>query len=133
MVYNSPQEAVEMKGRDLGWVFLFFGGLAEIVWAMALKASDGFSDLQYGIICAIFLAISLYFLARALSCGIPMGTAYAVWVGIGAIGAVIFGIILYDDPVTPLRMLFIALVIGCIIGLQMTCPKPEECETKPEK
>lgn len=122
-----------MTPRNIGWVFLLLGGLSEIVWAMALKSSNEFTNLPYTAICIIFLAISLYFLAKALTCGIPMGTAYAVWVGIGAIGAVVFGILIYDDPVSTLRLLFIALVVACIIGLQATCPKTEECKIEEEK
>lgn len=117
-----------MLKRNLGWMFLLLGGLSEIVWAMALKASEEFTNLPYTIVCAVFLAISLYFLAKALTCDIPMGTAYAVWVGIGAIGTVVFGILIYDDPVSLLRVFFIALVIACIIGLQATCPKSGGCD-----
>lgn len=115
-----------MNGRNIGWTFILVAGIFEVVWALALKRSDGFNDPVYTIIFLIGLVISMYFLSRALGTGLPIGTAYAVWVGIGAIGTVVFGIILFDDPLTVVRMMFVALIVIGIVGLQVTCPKPEE-------
>lgn len=114
-----------MSRGNMGWIFIFIAGVFEIVWALALKKSDGFSDIPFTILFVIGLVISMYFLSKAMSMGLPMGTAYAVWVGIGAIGTVLFGILLFDDSASALRIFFVAMVIAGIIGLQVTSPKPE--------
>ena len=89
------------------------------MWATSLKYSDGFTKLIPSIITVIGTVISFLLLAKAIKT-LPMGTAYAVWTGIGAVGSVIVGIIIFKEPFTMLRILFIALIIAGIIGLKAT-------------
>lgn len=104
------------------WVILIFAGLLEICWAIGLKYTDGFTRLVPSLFTLITLAGSMYLLARAAQT-LPIGTAYAVWVGIGAVGAGILGIVLFKEPVTPLRLIFLALLVISIIGLKFTAPQ----------
>ena len=101
------------------WLLLIVAGLCEIVWAMCLKYSQCFSRL--GPTAGIFLFgyASFYLLSAAVQV-IPIGTAYAVWTGIGAVGAAILGIILFSEPLTWLRGLCILLILSGIAGLRLT-------------
>jgi len=101
-------------------MFIFLGGVCETGWALALKESDGMSNLIYIPIFLVLLTISMIFLYKALKEGLPMGTAYAVWVGIGAIGTVVLGILIMHDPLNLLTILFLSMIIAGITGLQMT-------------
>ena len=101
------------------WASLGIAGVFEIVWAVGLKYSDGFSKIWPSLFTLLAMAISLYFLAQALKT-IPLGTGYAVWTGIGAAGTAILGIILFAESVQPVRMLCIALIIGGIVGLKLS-------------
>lgn len=101
------------------WVALFFAGLLEVCWAVGLKYTEGFTRLLPSVFTLATLAGSMYLLARAADV-LPIGTAYAVWVGIGAVGAGILGIVLFKEPVTPMRLGFMALLIVSIIGLKFT-------------
>ena len=102
------------------WLFILLGGLCETAWALALKESNGMSDIPYVAIFLVLLAVSMIFLYKALDEGLPMGTAYAVWVGIGAVGTVILGILLMNDPSSLFTILFVSMIIAGIIGLQIT-------------
>lgn len=101
------------------WWILFFAGLLEVCWAIGLKYTDGFTRLVPSIFTLVTLAGSMYLLAKAAQ-SLPIGTAYAVWVGIGAAGAGILGIVLFKEPVTPLRIGFMILLVVSIIGLKAT-------------
>ncbi len=101
------------------WIQLAIAGLFEIVWATFLKLSDGFTKPLYSIITLIGMVISFYFLAQAAKV-LPLGTAYAIWTGIGAAGAVIIGIFFFREPVTCLRILFFCLLLTGIVGLKYT-------------
>lgn len=101
----------------MAWIILFLAGLFEIVWAIGLKYSQGFTKLVPSIITAIGMIISVYLLSVA-SKTLPIGTAYAVWTGIGAVGAVILGMILFNEPRDLLRIFFVALIVAGIIGLR---------------
>ena len=101
------------------WVSLFFAGLLEICWAIGLKYTNGFSILLPSLFTIITLAGSMFLLAKAAQT-LPIGTAYAVWVGIGALGTAMMGIVLFHEPVTILRVLFLALLLVSIIGLKYT-------------
>ncbi|GIT92843.1 membrane protein [Jannaschia pagri] len=94
----------------LPWILLLVAGLLEVVWATALKASDGFRHTGYAALTVVAAAGSFWLLGLAMR-HLPLGTAYAVWVGIGAVGAVIFGIIWFGDPATFLRLLAIGLIL----------------------
>ncbi|MGB5257344.1 MAG: quaternary ammonium compound efflux SMR transporter SugE [Woeseiaceae bacterium] len=103
------------------WLSLAIAGLFEIVWAVGLKYTDGFSRLWPSLLTLCAMAISLYFLSQALK-SIPLGTGYAVWTGIGAAGTAILGIILFSESAALLRLFCIALIIGGIAGLKLTAP-----------
>lgn len=101
------------------WGLLFLAGLLEICWAIGLKYTDGFTRLYPSLFTLVTLAGSMYLLAKAAQT-LPIGTAYAVWVGIGAVGASILGIVLFKEPITMLRIGFLFLLIFSILGLKMT-------------
>lgn len=101
------------------WLSLGIAGIFEIVWAVGLKYTDGFSRLWPSFITIWAMGISLYFLAHAVKT-IPLGTGYAVWTGIGAAGTAILGIILFAESAQPLRLLCIALIVGGIVGLKLS-------------
>ena len=100
----------------MSWLVLFVAGLFEIAWAIGLEYSDGLSEPipTAGTVAA--LIISMVLLARAVQ-DLPIGTAYAVWTGIGAVGTASLGIVLFDEPATSARLLFISVIIFGIVGL----------------
>jgi len=104
---------------SLAWFYLFFAGLLEICWAVGLKYTYGFSKLFPSLFTIITLAGSMFLLAKAAQT-LPIGTAYAVWVGVGALGTAILGIILFHEPITVVRLLFLSLLLASIIGLKYT-------------
>ncbi|MBC74972.1 MAG: quaternary ammonium compound-resistance protein SugE [Halobacteriovoraceae bacterium] len=101
------------------WFTLFFAGLLEICWAIGLKYTEGFTRLGPSLFTLVTLAASMYLLAKA-SQSLPIGTAYAVWVGIGAVGAGVFGVLLFKEPKTFGRIVFLTLLVISIIGLKIT-------------
>ncbi|HVK61251.1 MAG TPA: quaternary ammonium compound efflux SMR transporter SugE [Bdellovibrionales bacterium] len=101
------------------WITLILAGLLEICWAIGLKYTDGFTRLVPSAFTLTTLAASMYLLAKAAQT-LPIGTAYAVWVGIGAVGAGILGIVLFKEPVTFLRLMFMSLLVISILGLKFT-------------
>ncbi|MBG59725.1 MAG: hypothetical protein CMJ16_04630 [Peredibacter sp.] len=101
------------------WFTLFFAGLLEICWAIGLKYTEGFTRLGPSLFTLVTLAASMYLLAKA-SQSLPIGTAYAVWVGIGAVGAGVFGVLLFKEPITFGRIAFLTLLVVSIIGLKIT-------------
>ncbi len=101
------------------WVVLIIAGLFEVCWAIGLKYTDGFTKLIPSAFTMVALAISMYLLARS-SQTLPIGTAYAVWVGIGALGASILGIILFKESASFTRLFFLGLLVTAIIGLKVT-------------
>lgn len=103
----------------MAWVFLFLAGLFEVLWAVGLKASDGFTRLWPTIGTLMGLVVSLGLLSLALRT-IPIGTGYPVWTGIGALGTAILGMLLYGEPVTAWRIVCIALIAAGILGLKWT-------------
>ncbi|MFH5833378.1 quaternary ammonium compound efflux SMR transporter SugE [Halalkalibaculum sp. DA3122] len=105
----------------MAWFYLIIAGLFEIVWAVGLKYSEGFTRLYPSIGTVIAMVISFYFLAQGLKV-IPVGTAYAVWTGIGAVGTAILGMILFDESRDLLRISCILLIIAGIIGLKLVSP-----------
>jgi len=102
----------------MAWIYLFLAGIFEVVWAIALKYSNGFSKLWPSIITTVGMAISIYFLAQALK-SLPIGIAYAVWTGIGAIGTVILGMILFDESKDLIKIVFILFIVAGIVGLKI--------------
>jgi quaternary ammonium compound-resistance protein SugE len=102
----------------LAWAALIVSGLIDVAWALAMKKADGFAKPLWSAISLALLAIFVFLLTKALQV-LPVGTAYAVWTGIGAAGTVIAGIVLFGEPVSALRLLFVALVVIGIAGLKM--------------
>lgn len=109
-----------MKGDGrYAMAFLTIAGLFEVVWSAALKFSEGFSRPGPSVITIGGMLISFYFLSMATKT-LPLGTAYAIWTGIGAAGAVIVGIVLFHEPLNVYRILFLALILAGILGLKLT-------------
>jgi len=102
----------------MAWFFLTLAGLFEIVWAIALKYSEGFSKFWPSAITVVGMAISIYFLALALKT-LPLGVAYSIWTGIGAIGTVILGMILFEESKEVLKIVFILMIVAGIVGLKL--------------
>lgn len=105
----------------MAWGILLLAGLFEIVWAVGLKYSNGLTRLWPTVGTAVALIASMGLLALALRT-LPLGTAYAVWTGIGTLGTAILGIALLGEPVSASRLLCIALIIGGIVGLKVSAP-----------
>ena len=103
----------------MAWLSLFFAGLTEIGWAIALKYSHGFRRLIPSILAIGVMILSFFLLAHSLKT-IPIGTAYAVWTGIGIMGTVILGILLFNEPVSFCRILFLSMILIGIVGLKVT-------------
>jgi quaternary ammonium compound-resistance protein SugE len=103
---------------QLPWLYLLIAGLFEIAWAIGLKYTDGFSRLWPSLGTAAAMIVSLAFLGLALK-HLPVGTAYAVWTGIGAIGTVILGILLFGEPATALRLACVGLIVAGIVGFKL--------------
>lgn len=101
------------------WIALVVAGLLEVCWAVGLKYTDGFTRLGPSAFTLTTLTLSMFLLARAAQ-AIPIGTAYGVWVGIGALGAAILGIWLFREPASALRLCFLALLVVSIVGLKLT-------------
>lgn len=102
----------------MAWLLLGLAGLLEIAFALAMKSSEGFTRLTPGLIAAATGVSSVYILSLALR-SLPVGTAYAVWTGIGAAGTAILGMAILGDSTTPLRVLCIVLILGGVIGLKL--------------
>jgi quaternary ammonium compound-resistance protein SugE len=103
------------------WVLLIAAGLLEMGWAVGLKYSQGFTKLLPSVFTVAGMTASFYFLSLALRY-LPLGTAYAIWTGIGTVGTVVLGIFLFKEPADPARLVFIGLIIIGIIGLKMVSP-----------
>jgi quaternary ammonium compound-resistance protein SugE len=103
----------------MGWLFLFAAGCSEIVFAISLKYNEGFTKLWPSLATGLFGAASFFLLMLALK-SLPLGTAYAVWTGIGAIGVALFGIFWLKESADWVRLTSILLIIGGIIGLKLT-------------
>ena len=105
----------------MNWLLLFVAGLFEIGWAIGLKYTEGFSRLWPTIGTAISMLLSVCLLGLAMK-SLPVGTAYAVWVGVGAIGTALLGMILFGESTSVARLLCLALILAGIIGLKLTSP-----------
>lgn len=103
----------------MSWFILILAGLLEIAWAVGLKQTDGFRKPVPSLLVAAALAASVYLLTLAAR-DLPIGTAYAVWVGIGALGAGLLGILVYAEPAGAGRIFFLVLLLVAIVGLKMT-------------
>ena len=105
----------------MSWIYLFFAGLFEIGWAVGLKYSQGFPRLWPSLATMGAMTISVFLLGLALRT-LPLGTAYAIWTGIGTIGTAILGIVLFSEPAEALRLACIGMIAAGIIGLKLVSP-----------
>lgn len=103
----------------MAWIYLIIAGIFEVVWAVALKYSQGFTRLKPSLVTIGGMMVSFYLLALATKT-LPIGTAYAIWTGIGALGTAILGMLIFHEPVTTLRILFLFLIFSGICGLKLT-------------
>ena len=101
------------------WIILVIAGLFEMAWVLALKLSNNFSNIFYAVLVVIFMRLSLVLLSISFQT-IPMGTAYACWTAIGAIGVIVFGMMFLGESMDVLRIFFIALIVAGVIGLNLT-------------
>ncbi len=102
----------------MSWILLFLAGVLEIVWAIGLKYTEGFTRPAPTALTLAAMAASFYLLSLALRT-LPLGTAYAVWVGIGAIGTALAGVLLFDEPMSTLKAISLVLVVAGIAGLKL--------------
>jgi quaternary ammonium compound-resistance protein SugE len=102
----------------MAWLYLFMAGLAEIAWAIGLKFTEGFTKPLPSIATVATMVVSFYLLSLALRT-LPIGTAYAVWTGIGAVGTALLGMVIFGEPRTVLRLLSILLIVIGIFGLRL--------------
>ena len=107
----------------MAWSILFVAGLLEIVWAIGLKYTHGFTRLWPSVMTVVAMIGSFFLLSRALVT-LPVGTAYAVWTGVGAVGTAILGIALFREPATAGRLLCIGLIVAGILGLKFASIVP---------
>lgn len=101
------------------WFLLFIAGVFEIGWVYALKQSDNFASLKFAVLAVILLVLSMGCLSLSLR-SIPVGTAYAIWTGIGAVGAATLGILAFGEPATAVRLTCIALIVAGVVGLKLS-------------
>ena len=102
----------------MAWVYLVVAGLFEIVWAVALKYADGFTRFWPSALCIVGMIVNVVLLELSLR-HLPVGTAYAVWTGIGTVGAAVLGMILFQEPATAVRIACIGLIVCGIAGLKL--------------
>ena len=102
----------------MNWMILITAGLFEVVWATALKMSNGFRNPLADVVCVVGMALSFWFLSIAMKT-LPMGTAYAVWTGIGAVGGVAVGIAMFGESASALRIASAALIVAGVVGLKI--------------
>jgi quaternary ammonium compound-resistance protein SugE len=111
----------KIEERSMAWVILFIAGLFEVGWAIGLKYTEGFTRLWPTVGTVAAMIISLWLLGIAMK-SLPVGTSYAVWVGVGAVGTVILGIILLGEAANAARLISVAFIIAGIIGLKLATP-----------
>ncbi len=102
----------------MAWIYLAIAGVMEIVWAIGLKYSEGFTRFWPSVVTVLGMAVGFYYLSQALKV-IPIGTGYAVWVGIGAVGTAVLGIVLFGESASPARLACIGLIVAGIVGLKL--------------
>ena len=128
-IYNHRRESATFRRARrpeqgifvMAWIFLGIAGLFEVVWATSMKYSEGFTRLWPTTLTVAAMAVSLFLLGLALR-SLPLGTAYAIWTGIGTIGTAILGIVLFAEPAAALRLVCIGMIAAGIIGLKLVSP-----------
>lgn len=105
----------------MDWIILVLAGLFEVGWAIGLKYTEGFTRLWPTVWTVLAMFVSLWLLGIAMK-SLPIGTAYSVWVGVGAAGTVILGIVLFNEPANAFRLISVGLIIAGIVGLRLATP-----------
>ena len=105
----------------MSWIILVLAGVFEVGWAIGLKYTEGFTRLWPTVGTVAAMVVSLGLLGIAMK-SLPVGTAYAIWVGVGAVGTVILGIVLFDEPVNALRIGSVVLIVAGLVGLKLATP-----------
>jgi quaternary ammonium compound-resistance protein SugE len=100
------------------WLALLAAGLLEVAWALGLKYSDGLTRFWPSVATVVAIALSFVMMSLALR-SLPFGTAYAVWTGIGAVGSIVAGMLLYSEPVDPIRLICLSLIVAGMVGLKL--------------
>lgn len=103
----------------MAWIMLILAGIFEVVWAYSMKLSDGFSKLTPSIITLFFMILSFALLAYAM-CSLPLGTAYTIWTGIGAVGSFLVGIFILGEPASAMRMLAAVLIVSGLLLMKIS-------------
>ncbi|MBO3277217.1 quaternary ammonium compound efflux SMR transporter SugE [Pseudomonas schmalbachii] len=103
----------------MSWIILFFAGLLEVAWAVGLKYTEGFSRPIPTLLTILAMVASLGLLGLAMK-QLPLGTAYAIWTGVGAVGTVLVGILLFGESMAPVRLLSVALILCGLVGLKLS-------------
>ena len=103
----------------MSWIFLFLAGIFEVVWASTMKLSQGFSILKYDILAIVGMLVSFGFLTLAMK-KLPLGIAYPIWTGIGAVGAILVGALIFKDKVPSLTWVFVLMLVVGLIGIKIT-------------
>jgi len=111
-----------LEDTKMSWAILVVAGLFEVGWALGLKYTEGFTRLWPTVLTAAAMLVSLWLLGIAMNT-LPVGTAYTIWVGIGAVGTVLLGILLLGEPVSAVRLISVALIIAGIVGVKLTTPQ----------
>ena len=122
--YLSDEMKQMTKGKKredfiMEWICLVIAGGLEVFWSTCMKFSNGFTEIKFTILTVVGMILSFLFLSQATKT-LPLGTAYGVWTGTGALGAVIVGIVLFKEPVTAARIFFVSLLLIGIIGIKAT-------------
>lgn len=105
----------------MAWIYVVLAGIVEIGWAAGLKYSEGFTRPGASIVTVVLMAISFVLLSLALKT-LPIGTAYAIWTGIGAAGTALVGMLLFGDSAAPARLLCLAMIVAGVVGLKLVSP-----------
>jgi quaternary ammonium compound-resistance protein SugE len=104
--------------KGMAWLALLSAGVLDVLWAVAMKYADGYRRIGWSIVSLVLLTAFFFLLGRSLQL-LPVGTAYAVWTGIGAVGVAILGIVLFAEPANALRLGCIGMIVGGIVGLKL--------------
>ena len=103
----------------MAWVILILAGIFEVIWAYSMKLSEGFTRLTPSVVTIVFMVLSVGLLSISMRT-LPLGTAYTVWTGIGAIGAFVVGIIVFNEPMTVVRMIAVVLIVSCLLLMKLS-------------
>jgi quaternary ammonium compound-resistance protein SugE len=117
----------------VGWMVIVLGGLFQIVWAIGLDFTNGFTDPLWDAIVVIFLFMSIWCLSFPMKTGIPVSTSYTVWIGLGVVGTILVSAFLGLETISPVMALFLAVIVGGVVGLKMTPIEFKDKEKEQEK